>query len=98
MGFTKIEKLLDRSVKKAGIQQQVQEAKVLEDFSNVMEVMFEPKVFAKVKPLYLKNGVLSVTCLSSVLAEKLKAQEPYILKNLNSFYHKRVVSSLRFLA
>lgn len=88
---------MDRSVKKAGIDKQVQAAKVLEDFLNVMEVMFEPRIFNKVKPIYFKDGVLSATCLSSVLADKLKKQEPYILRNLNKFYPKKVVYQLRFL-
>ena len=97
MGFTKLEKLLGRSIKKAGLSRQIQELKILEDFSGVIEVMFEAKTLKKVKPLYFKDGTLVAACLSSVLAEKLKSHETSIIKNLNRIYQQPLVRNLRFL-
>ncbi len=97
MGFTKLEKLLGRSIKKAGIAKQIQEVRVLEDFLRVIELMFEVRTLHKVKPLYFKDGTLAVACLSSVLGEKLKLHEAAILKNLNSIYQQPIVKTLRFL-
>jgi predicted nucleic acid-binding Zn ribbon protein len=97
MSFIKLEEILPKSIKKAGIKKQVESAKILEEFNEVASRVFGPRVMKKIKPLYLRNGNLTITCLSSVLAEKLKAKEEKVLQELNRPYKKRIVERLRFL-
>ncbi|MFA6410413.1 MAG: DciA family protein [Candidatus Buchananbacteria bacterium] len=98
MPFIKVEKLLDKSIQKAGISSQLYSVQVLDEFLPVMKKFFGEQTIKKIKPLYLKEGVLSVACLSSVLAEDLKNQEKRILNELNRPYKEKVVLKLRFLA
>lgn len=97
MSFVKLENLLDRSVKKAGLKSQIESVKILDEFNEIGEKVLGEKIMKKIKPLYLKNSTLSIACLSSVLAEKLKSQERRMLEELNRPYKKKVVERLRFL-
>ena len=97
MTFVKLEKLLDKSVAKAGIKKQVESVRILNNFSKVGEKFFGRQAMKKIKPLYLKNGTLTLACISSVLAEKIKAQERKVLEELNRSYKEKVVEKLRFL-
>jgi len=98
MSFIKLEQLLNKSVKKAGITDHLDSAKILVEFSEVAKKVFGESIMKKIKPLNLKNGTLSIACLSSVLGEKLKAQERKVLEELNRPYREKVVERLRFLA
>lgn len=97
MTFVKVNKLLDKSVDKAGIQSDLDSAKILIEFSSIAQKVFGQAVMKKIKPLYLKKGTLTLACLSSVLADKLKKQERKILEELNRPYREKVVEKLRFL-
>lgn len=97
MSFVKVEKILPKSVKKAGISGELAANKILEEFPLAIEKLFGPAVMKKIKPLYLKNGTLSIGCLSTVLGQELKADEPMILAELNRPYGRKVVERLRFL-
>jgi len=97
MPFVKLEKLLPKSVKKAGIQSQLDSAKILESFNQVIEKFFGPAAAKKIRPLSLNNGSLSIACLSSVLAQRLKSQERMILEAVNRPYKQKIVTRLRFL-
>ena len=97
MAFIRIRHLLDKSIKKAGINKQLDSVKILGEFNKVGQKMFGEQVMKKIKPLYLKDNTLSVACLSSVLAEKLKARERRVLAELNRPYKRKVVERLRFL-
>jgi len=97
MTFVKLENLLDKSIKKAGIGKQLDSSKILDEFNQVGQKVFGEATMKKIKPLYLKNNTLSVACLSSVLAERLKSQERRVLEELNRPYKEKVVERLRFL-
>lgn len=97
MTFVKLEQLLPKSIKKAGISHQLDSLKILEEFNKVAKKIFGEEVMKKIKPLYLKNGTLSIACLSSVLGERLKSQEKRVLAELNRPYKKEMVERLRFL-
>ena len=97
MTFVKLEQLLPKSVKKADITNQLDSAKILVEFNEVAKKVFGESIMKKIKPLYLKNGTLSVACLSSVLGERLKNQERKVLAELNRPYREKVVERLRFL-
>lgn len=97
MPFVKVEKILPKSVKKAGIIGELNSVKILDEFPAVIEKMFGAAILKKIKPLYLKNGTLTVGCLYTVLGQQLKADEKMILAELNRPYRKKVVEKLRFL-
>lgn len=97
MTFIKLENLLGRSIKKAGITNQLDSVKILEEFDEVGQIFLGKQVMKKIKPLDLKDGTLFIACLSSVLAEKLKGKEGRILEELNRPYKTKVVEKLKFI-
>lgn len=97
MTFQKLENLLPKSVKKAGIVNQVSAAIVCDKFIKVLNEVFDERVTKKVKPMYIKNKTLTIAVLNSVLAQEIKLHEPEILEKLNEKGKEKVVESLRFL-
>lgn len=96
--FIKLNKLLDKSIKKAGLEKQVVSASILEKFSKVAEEIFGKGITEdKIRPLYLKNNTLTVACLSATMAQELKSHEQEILEKVNKENIGEKVERLRFL-
>ena len=96
MSFVNIGKLVKKSVKDSGIQDNINVIEVLESFDKVMTDLFGEDILKKIKALEIKDGVLDIACLSSVLAERLKKQERRIIHKLNQPYKEKVVEKLKF--
>ncbi|MAF13396.1 MAG: hypothetical protein CMI53_00680 [Parcubacteria group bacterium] len=97
MALINLKNLLDKSIKKAGISKNLEAFKILDEFNGVIESIFGEAVRKKIKPLMVEDGTLSVACLSSVLAEKIKTKERIILEELNRPYRAKVVVHLKFI-
>lgn len=97
MPFIRLEQLLNRSVKQAGLAPKLAHSKVLEEFTAVIKERFGAPAASKVKPLYLKDGVLTVACLSSALVAAVTEQQRLILEELNRPYRRPIVEQIRFL-
>ncbi|MFH1367466.1 MAG: DciA family protein [Patescibacteria group bacterium] len=89
--------LLDHSVRKSGIETQVQSSQVMEDFHEEIKKIFGPKILKRVQAKFLKNKVLSVAVLGSVLVNEIRLHQGQILENINTRHKKILVERLRFL-
>ncbi|MFA6322372.1 MAG: DUF721 domain-containing protein [Candidatus Buchananbacteria bacterium] len=98
MSFTSIKKIIPKSVKAAGIQNNLNEAKILENFNETAAKVFGDRVLKKIKPLYIKDGTLMVACLSDVLAQYIRENERRFLFELNRPFGKGIIEKIRFLA
>lgn len=98
MPFTKVNDLLGKSLKQAGIKRQVSEAKLIENFFELTKNIISFEMRHKLKPLYVKDGSLQIACLSTVLVERLKSRENEIIEALNKPYGRRIINRLKFLA
>ena len=96
MPFIKVKKILPKSVKNAGIQGRLDASLVLASFNKTMTEIFGPEILKKIKPLSIENGVLSIACLSSILASNLKNQESRIIFALNQPARKKVIKKIKF--
>ncbi|RJR31618.1 DUF721 domain-containing protein [Candidatus Parcubacteria bacterium] len=96
MTFQKLENLLPKAIRKANIEKQVTAAIVCNDFTMVVEAVIGKNVAAKARPLHIKNGILTVAVLSSVLAQEIKLHEPLILEKLNEG-RKDKIERIRFI-
>lgn len=92
-----LKNLLPRHLKKIGISQQVETALILEKFSRAVIEIFGEKIMDQVRPLYLKNNILAVACLSSTAAQELKSHEAEIVKKVNQQFEKAMVEKLKFV-
>lgn len=95
--FIKISDLLRKSVKKSGAGDQVEAIDVLKRFNQIIETQYSDKLKDKVKPLYLKNKTLTVSCESQTIASELKLRERKIIQQINSGQKNNLVQTIRFL-
>ena len=95
--FHSLGEIIKKTVKKAGIGNQVETALVLEDFSAVLTTIMGEKIGKSVKPMYIRNKTLTIACLSSVIAQEIKFKEQKIIKTLNQKYSKEVVEKLIYM-
>ncbi|MFH1598195.1 MAG: DciA family protein [Patescibacteria group bacterium] len=89
--------LLKKSLRRLGVEEQVEASQVLEEFQRLIEGQLGKKTRRLVKPLYLKNQTLHISVTSSVLATEIKIHQGQIIKNLNYKFKKTLVKNLRFL-
>lgn len=94
----KINSLLLNSLRRAGVEKEVLSALVLEEFKKILIKKFGPKITQKVKILYLKNQILTLSVLSSVVAQEIKMNEEKFISRLNQKFGKKLVDSIRFLS
>lgn len=93
-----IKNLVSQSVKKAGADKSVEAARVVEITEKIIEKIFGKKMTMHIKPLYLKNRTLTVSCTNSTVAQELKLQEPDILERLTKKLGKNLVDRIRYFA
>ena len=88
--------LVGRSVKRQGIETQVQASQVIEEFHKIISEKFGKRILSQVQAKSLKNQVLNVATLSSVVTSELRLYEEEILEKINDKYKKTLVNKLRF--
>jgi predicted nucleic acid-binding Zn ribbon protein len=94
--FTSISEYLERSINKAGINQQIKAAQVCEFWQEVIEEIFTKGAARGSQAIKLKDGTLTVTVLSSVLAQEFKFKEEEIKADLNRKAGCGIVKKIRF--
>jgi predicted nucleic acid-binding Zn ribbon protein len=93
-----IKKILPKSIKKAGITKQVQAAMVTDYFTEAVAEVLGVTIAKKAKALYLKDKILMVACLSSVLAQELQLNQRKIINRINKNFDKVIVEKLSFIS
>lgn len=77
-----IGKNLRASLARAGVVRQVEAAQVIDLAGAALQRVFQDEA-RHVRPQYVKNRTLTVTCDSASFAQKLKSEEPKIVALLN---------------
>ncbi len=98
MTFTTLKKLVDDSVHRHGIKDDVDASLALDVAQKLFVEFFGHDIAKTMKPLYVKRGVLTVSCMSSVAAQELKLREKEIIKKIKERTGKSLVERLRFFA
>jgi len=92
-----IKNILPKSLKKAGLTQKVAAALVVESFSEVADDLLGKKISGRVQALYLKDKILTIACLSSVVAQELQLNQNKVINRINKKFDEKMVEKLRFL-
>ncbi len=97
-GFTPIKYTLNRNIQSSGMQEQVDAARSLEVFSEVLKDVMGEDFVDKGKALYLKNRTLTISVTSAVYGQEIKLHEKKIVDAMNQKLQGTLVERLRFLA
>ncbi|MBI4090471.1 MAG: DUF721 domain-containing protein [Candidatus Komeilibacteria bacterium] len=98
MPFTHLSDLLGKSVRKKGLSSQVEAAMILELFQQKAKELFDASLLPSMRPLYVKDRVLTIAVLSPVLAQEIKLHEPAIIEYINAKAGGKAVEHIRFLS
>ena len=90
--------LLWQSIRRAGVEKEVTAVLVLDAFQKVLEEEFGEKISKKIKILHVKNKILYLSALSSVVAQEIKMAEKKLLKQLNKKFNRNLVERLNFFS
>ncbi len=89
--------LLPRAIKKAKLEKGVEAAQVCRLFSQIAQEAVPPEVAKKIKPLYVKNKILVVAVLSSVVAQELQFEQEKIISQINQRLGRPAVAKIKYL-
>jgi len=94
MSFNKLGGLLDNSLTKKNIKKGVQAVNVMDTFLDVIIKIFGEDIKTKVKPLYIKNKILKVSVISSVLSTEIKLKEDKIISQINRKHKTETIEKI----
>jgi predicted nucleic acid-binding Zn ribbon protein len=92
-----LKRLLGKAIRKTGVARQIQAALILDEFMKILAEELGEKIKENVKPISVQNKMLTVACLSSVLAQEVQLREYKIKNQLNKLFGQEVVERIRFV-
>ncbi len=98
MAFNDLGSLLQHTVQRKGLRYQVEAARVLNVFDETVEELWRGQMKDRIKPLYLKDHILSIAVLSPLLAQELRMRQEEIIQNVNSKMEVEALHGLRFIS
>lgn len=93
-----IKELLQRSINKIGLDQ-IKAAMACSIFCKIIKKNYpeeDNKILKKIRPIHLKNGVLTVATNSSILACELQIKQFGIIKEINKKLDRDAVRRIQF--
>ena len=98
MPFTNIAKIIGQKFKDGPMARNVTAALTCEEFNKLIIELWGKKMENMARAVYLKDKVLNIACLSSVVAQEIKMREAELLKKIGQRLGHGVVEKLRFLS
>ena len=92
--FIKIEKVLFKSLKKNGILDKIDEGQIFDVAVAVIADILGSRAIIKIKPMKIENKTLYLASLSDIFSQRIKQYEKKILWELNSPFHRQVISKI----
>lgn len=89
--------ILIKRIKQSGLVAGVQNALIIEEFQKLLSAKYGRAFAAKVKPLYLKNNKLTVSCGNSALLQEMSFFKSELLRQLNKKFGQAVLSDIRLI-
>lgn len=94
--FTPIGALIDKALDRTGVRRRVETTVILDKFNELCYKKVGDENKGKVKAVYIKNKILTVACLNSVLAQEIQFNVHVFIKEINEEFGD-VVERVRFL-
>ncbi|MFA4941623.1 MAG: hypothetical protein WC582_03460 [Patescibacteria group bacterium] len=95
--FHNLQSLLSGSIKRVGINQQVEESLVMEKYKEIIDGILAPEEADKVKTMYARNKSLVVASLSDGITEKLQKEEGKIISKINEKLGSDALNKIKYI-
>lgn len=82
MGWSSSKQLLPRQIRKAGVDRHVTEAQVLAAAAEVLRRRWGDAHRQSLTPQRFRRGVLTVACVSDMLAAEIRWHEPELIREI----------------
>lgn len=97
MTFIPLKNLIPHALRRNKIAPQVEATLVLKEFNKIARLVWGDKINQQAKALYVKNKVLTVAVLSSVIASEIRLNKNNIINSINGSLGQLVVKDIRIL-
>lgn len=94
--FFPLKNILSHHIKRSGIGRQVLAAQAVEIFNQIIAEMFGENILKKARAISLRNKVLTVSCLSSVLVQEIYLKRNKIIRELNKRLGQEIIEKIKF--
>lgn len=94
--FHDIKRILPGSIQRSGVSRQVEAVNVLKIFNKVAREVLSEEVIKQIEPMHIKNNILTIACLSSLVMQELQYKEGEIVEKINKEAGKEVVRKLNY--
>jgi hypothetical protein len=96
--FNDINSILSRATKRSGIKNELKAGECIRLFSESAEKSLGCELFKKIKPLYVKDSIITIASLSDEAIQELNKSEAEILLKINSSLGENFVKEIRYLS
>lgn len=93
-----IASLLNRPDQNRPLLKQVRAAMLVEATNEFIAKNYGAGANNQARALYLKNGILTIACLSSVLAQEMRLRENNLLQAITAKFGPNAIKKVRYLA
>lgn len=76
----------------------VRSAMLIEDVNTFLRDTWGAEAEKYAKAMYVKNKVLTIACLSSVMAQEIRMKEKSLLEKINGENGEKVVTKIQYLS
>lgn len=97
MTLIPLKNLLPHSLKRNKIFAQVEAVQIIEEFNKIAKLAWGDDVDKEVKGLYVKDKVLTVAVLGSVVASEIRLNKSNIINSINEIFSQKVLTDIRLL-
>ncbi len=92
-----IKDILKKNIRKNALEPQVQTSLIIVEFDNLIKSLWGLNYQKKIKPLYVKNKILTVACLNSVIIQVITLRKPELIDKINQKFSLELIKDIKFI-
>ncbi|MBN1326067.1 DUF721 domain-containing protein [Candidatus Falkowbacteria bacterium] len=92
-----IKKLLQKRIKQTGLSKNIRTSLLIQEFEKIIPEIIGDSASNKIKPLFIKNGTLTVACLSSAVMAEINLKKQLIINKINKKFDTLALKNIRFI-
>ncbi len=91
-----IKDLLQKRIKQIGLAKDVETALIIKEFEKLVKELLGPNIIKKIKPLYMKEKILTVVCLNSIIIQEVNFRKEDLIRKINEEFKEKVIKDIKF--